>query len=575
MTTNKNLPGRRGLWLLLLAVSWLAAGCGPAGPRALLQGKRLMEQGNYPSAIDKLTQATDLMATNAAAWNYLGLAYQLGGQPDAAAAAYQKALKCDHELTVVHYNLGCLWLEQGQPDKLEAARSELIAYTLHQGNSASGWVKLGTVQLRLRDAATAEKSFWQALQISSNNPEALNGMGLAEWQMNRRRDALASFNAAVAQQPNYAPALLNSAILLQGIPSERALALQRYRLYLGLTPHAANADAITATALQLDQDLNGTTRPATEVVVTTARPPANNAGKPAPVTSTPTNFGNGGTKPEPTVVQVEPIAKPEVVRLSNPPEPRVVANAEPPVRSQSRGNGNSAGTDETVNSQNETTAAGDATKPGLLQRMNPFHREQTPVAESSPVVTNSGDAGRTGTTTQIARYNYVSPPKPEEGNRADAERFFAQAAEAQHDRRLRDAVALYRAATKADPSFFEAQSNLGLAAFDLGDMAQSLLAYEFALAIKPESFNARFNFALALLKANYFLDAAEQLEKLLAGATGEAPERLAMVHLTLANLYADQFHRPANARPHYQKVLQLDPQNSQATVIRYWLRDHP
>jgi superkiller protein 3 len=175
----------------------------------------------------------------------------------------------------------------------------------------------------------------------------------------------------------------------------------------------------------------------------------------------------------------------------------------------------------------------------------------------------------------VARYNYVSPVKPAEGDRAQAERYFAQAAEAQHERRLQDAVRLYRAATRADPSFFEAQSNLGLAAFDLGDMTQALLAYEIALAIKPDSFNARFNFALALIKANYVMDAAQELERLLAASPDETHEHLAMAHLTLANLYADQFHRPASARPHYAKVLELDPQNPQATVIRYWLRDHP
>ena len=176
----------------------------------------------------------------------------------------------------------------------------------------------------------------------------------------------------------------------------------------------------------------------------------------------------------------------------------------------------------------------------------------------------------------VARYTYLSPAKPVEGNRQQAEQFFAQAAEAQHDRRLRDAVALYRAATQADPAYFEAQSNLGLAAFDSGDMTQSLLAYETALAIKPESFSARFNFSLALRKAGYLLDAAQELERLIASSpSGESPAHLALAHLTLANLYADQFRRPAAARPHYLKVLELDPQNSEATAIRYWLRDNP
>src|SRR5579883_122136 len=96
-----------------------------------------------------------------------------------------------------------------------------------------------------------------------------------------------------------------------------------------------------------------------------------------------------------------------------------------------------------------------------------------------------------------------------------------------------------------------------------------------ALAINPDSFTARFNFGLALKRANYIYDAAQELERLLASnPTGESPARLAMVHLILANLYAEQFHQNAAARAHYLKVLELDPHNAQATSIRYWLQDN-
>jgi tetratricopeptide (TPR) repeat protein len=173
------------------------------------------------------------------------------------------------------------------------------------------------------------------------------------------------------------------------------------------------------------------------------------------------------------------------------------------------------------------------------------------------------------------RYTYGSPARPPAGNRVEAERLFAQGLRAQQDHRISEAVAAYRAATQADPGFFEAQSNLGLAAFDAGDMAQSLSAYETALAIVPDSFNARFNFALALKKGNYVMDAAQELERLLVLNVTGSPAHLASAHLMLANLYSEQFHQPRAARPHYLKVLELDPRNPQATVIRYWLRDNP
>src|SRR5215467_8808748 len=60
-------------WPILICLS-LSCGCTPPGPRALLEGKRLIEQGKYARAIEKMRSATSLLATNAQAWNYLGLA---------------------------------------------------------------------------------------------------------------------------------------------------------------------------------------------------------------------------------------------------------------------------------------------------------------------------------------------------------------------------------------------------------------------------------------------------------------------------------------------------------------------
>jgi hypothetical protein len=71
------------------------------------------------------------------------------------------------------------------------------------------------------------------------------------------------------------------------------------------------------------------------------------------------------------------------------------------------------------------------------------------------------------------------------------------------------------------------------------------------------------------------IDAAQELEKLLAGSSNEPSNHLAAAHLVLANLYADQLRQNQSARPHYAKVLELDPQNPQGTAIRYWLRDNP
>src|SRR5579872_6276971 len=180
MVTMKKRCVRHIQLLLVAAAILLAEGCTPAGPRALLDGKRLLEEGKYEPAIERLKIATSLLATNAQAWNSLGLAYHHSGQPANATEAYQRALKLNHDLVIVHYNLGCLLLEENRRDRLEAARNELTAYTLHQGNSIQGWLKLGRVQLHLGESGAAEKSFNEALRLGPQNPEALNDMGVAQ-----------------------------------------------------------------------------------------------------------------------------------------------------------------------------------------------------------------------------------------------------------------------------------------------------------------------------------------------------------------------------------------------------------
>src|SRR5436190_7214029 len=161
-----------GRIFFLLVISGILAGCTPSGPGALLDGKRLIEKGKYRQAVEKLKTSTTLLATNAQAWNYLGLAYHYSGQSGEAEKAYQRALFYNHDLTEAHYNLGCLWLEQS---KTNAARTEFIAFTLRRPNSPEGLLKLGVTQLRARDFVAAEKSFTDSLRLNSKNPEALNG----------------------------------------------------------------------------------------------------------------------------------------------------------------------------------------------------------------------------------------------------------------------------------------------------------------------------------------------------------------------------------------------------------------
>jgi tetratricopeptide (TPR) repeat protein len=609
MATNKNLRWKqRRLMAALTFALVVVQGCSPPGPRALLAGKKLLDQGKAAAAVEKLQLATKLMATNAQAWNYLGLAYHDSRQPDKAIEAYQKSLKYNNNLAVVHFNLGCALLEVNKPD---LARNELTAYTLKEGNSASGWIKLGSAQLRLREPVAAEKSFKEALQLSAENPEALNGLGLVEAQRNRPRDAAAMFNRAVEKQPNFGPALLNLAVVSQSLTGGKPVALQKYRAYLSLQPRPADWDSVNATARQLEQELNAAVRPtiatptvaegtapqgrgSTATVARVAPPPTNTPRPEVASTPPPTNVAPLVQKPAMATV---PEVPPERVVLPSEAAPGVAASnsrtAVPAVVLAA--NPGTTAEPEIVDAN--LAGQNSAEKPGFLQRINPFRRDTRPVGTPPPMTTvistNPADL-RPGSgmstngavlsktvpepvgVTVNARYSYLSPEKPAPGNRAEAERQFALAIKAQNEHRQKEAAGYFRASAQADPGYFDAQANFALAQYNLGDLSLSLPAYETALAIDPTSFSTRFNFALALRKGGFNQDAAQELERLLVTARkDENSNHLAMAHLTLANLYSEQFHRPEYAKLHYWKVLELDSQNSQATAIRYWLRDNP
>jgi tetratricopeptide (TPR) repeat protein len=238
---------------LVLAAMFVLVGCGPAGPRAVLKGERLIREQKYALAVQELQEAIRLIPTNAQAWNHLGLALHHNKQPKEALKAYRQALALDRKLSVVHYNVGCLLLEQNDP---AGAVDPLTSYTYLQPRSAPGWLKLGTAQLRARRFDAAETSFKRALDLDPANVEAANNLGVA--QANRRRpfEALASFNQALRHESRCAPALLNASIVTYQQLNNPGMALQKLRQYTALKPQPAHIAAVTPFVNRLDLELN-------------------------------------------------------------------------------------------------------------------------------------------------------------------------------------------------------------------------------------------------------------------------------------------------------------------------------
>ena len=597
-------------WCLGCLLALLLAGCLPPGDRAVLQGRKLLESGDYAGAVKALRTATDLLHTNAGAWNYLGVACQqqraqlpAGNATERAqlsadaVAAFQRALNLDRNLAEAHWNLGLLYLED---NKYDQAESQFAAFTGLRNNSTEGWLKLGTAQLRQNEFAAAEKSFGAVRVLDPNNAAAWNGLGLARLERNLPRDAVQFFAYANRVHPDYAPAILNLAVTYQQSLHNDRQALQYYQAYLALTPRPDHADDVSAIVNRLEQGPVVASvpppAPSTEEVKPIATPPpaatvpSAPAPNPAPAPAPGDNHRTvaAGTHPAPT-------PKPAAVAVHTNPGPPVVVRAAPPVTEPVVKSPPAApaatvaatAPAKTYNSDNPKVEpppaeppaadAGTPAKSGFWNKLKPanWFAPAPPdkkyvnsglVPLPAPGAADSRAAETPAGPPVFPRYGYLAPARPAAGDRRAASGAFNKARMEEQASHWLEAMQSYRTAVGLDPAYFEAEYNFAVLSSQLGNHRQALAAYEQALAILPDSVEARFNFALSLKAAGYCTDAVNELKKILAAHPDDVS-----AHLALANLYAQKMRDPVPARDHYLKVLELDPKNSQAENIRYWL----
>ncbi|MCI0540456.1 MAG: tetratricopeptide repeat protein, partial [Verrucomicrobiales bacterium] len=656
LTTKKSNGGvLRPLTVALLTA--LLAGCTPSGPKALLQGERLIHDGKYAEAIDRLKLAVQLLPENGQAWNHLGIALHSAGQKKEASSAYRAALRRNVSLTAVHYNLGVLSLDQND---LPAAVSELTTYTVLQRDSIEGWLKLATAQLRARQLDGAERSFQTALRLKPGLAEALNGLGIVSSQRRHVREAVTFFSSALKVQPNYAPALLNLAVVTQ--PFDRSGSLRHYRNYLALHPTAPNAQAVRDLVQQIESEpalgsppsftnkaslvsapmtptntvavrsaplapsTNAATSNGPPVAVTSNLPPPTNTPptRVVPAVRTPATSLKGAEQlvlaQAPPKAGEPPVRGPAAPAHREPPTPKPqetnpareltttpVAEPGPGTRTSAEGRTPSRDIEPDVDSRPDNGPRGNANrsapaeeKPSIAQRMNPatwFRTKNRPAPITTPLDPDSRPGSRPATerilaksengtatktpsgtfaslpapqkqpaTPAVPRYAYLSPTKPPAGDRIGAGQVLARGVSAHAQRDLSTALNAYREAVRLDASLFEAQYNLGLAAYELKEWPLSLSSYETALSINSTSINARFNFALALERAGYSLDAVAEFEKVLAQNPKET-----RAHFSMAKIYAEDLKQTGFAARHYRQLLELEPQHPQAAAIRQWL----
>jgi tetratricopeptide (TPR) repeat protein len=588
MMTTKKRRSRVTVLAVVAATGTFLTACSPPGSRDLRQGQSEINAGQYDAAIVSLNEATHALASaspvvQSKAWNLLGLAYQNANQLDAASEAYSRALKLDRNHVAVDYNLGCLRMAQSN---YPGAIDYFTTCTKLNPRDAGGYLKLGAAQFHLalektgaekaREMENARRDFETAEKMRPT-AEGANAIGILETQrrnggIEALRTAAADFQTALDRDPHFAPALLNLGILDQENFHQLPQALKLFVQYLSLQPQAPHAKEVARLAHQLDMETRITIGPdAGETRPTPSNRPIIKPSNPAPPASKTTPGEPPSSKvtyPVPTpaatadvqIVNVPAQTPPPTAPPTPPPKTEPASSASAPPAETSSSVNHVPSTNELAAQEVVGPPQAAPPKKNFAQKLNPLHWFSS----------KSSASGDPSSVSKAKRYQYPAPVTPIPGNRQEAERLAAVGAEAGKKGRLQEAVRDYQQATAADPTDFNAALSLGLTAIDASAYETAMTALFRALALEENSANARYAFAWTLQKRGYYVDAAEELEKMLAAHPDEARG-----HLLLGNLYAEKLGQPKEARQHYARVLELDPSTPQAPAIRAWILKTP
>lgn len=161
--------------------------------------------GKYKDTIEALKKVIRLdpqFAKRAETHQIIGSAYLLLEEYQAAADAFEQAIKINPDYANAHYNLG-------------------LAYK------------------SLRKYQKAIDAYKQVIRINPDDAEAYCSLGCAYTSLEKYQEAIHSFRNAVRIKPNYADAYYNLGVVYTYL-KDRDAALGQYKILKNLNPRQAN-----------------------------------------------------------------------------------------------------------------------------------------------------------------------------------------------------------------------------------------------------------------------------------------------------------------------------------------------
>lgn len=116
----------------------------------------------------------------------------------------------------------------------EQAVNILNQLVKEESRFAAPFVNLGMVYKRMGDPAKAEENLRRAVDIDLGNAQANNELGMLYRKQGRFADARKAYENALADHPDYLPALQNLGILCDLYMGDLECALNQYEKYLDI-----------------------------------------------------------------------------------------------------------------------------------------------------------------------------------------------------------------------------------------------------------------------------------------------------------------------------------------------------
>jgi tetratricopeptide (TPR) repeat protein len=184
-----------------------------------------------------------------ARWHFAqGVSYKLSGKPDAAIAAYQKAIAASPSNARAHNNLALLLKDQGRIDQAIAHYEIALKSNPHFEEAHCGMAELYSTLGRFDEAIS---HYSEALRIRPDYHDARFVMANTLAMQGRFEEAVAQYRLVIQARPDFAPGHTNIGVVLASMPGRLDEAIAHYHKALAIQPldHAIHCNLGIALAL--------------------------------------------------------------------------------------------------------------------------------------------------------------------------------------------------------------------------------------------------------------------------------------------------------------------------------------